>query len=619
MVGLLAGTPPLHAQFNCDIYSSNQFNTNPNEVANSDASGVNLSTFVGQQSLWLGYTFEPSANVRIAPSYSLAFTLWADAPDQNRIAHTFGLNYRQSNLKLFGYREPEAGPAVETGDTAKGRMVGMLDAVADLLDSTVYTRRASAPATAPGPADTKPTADEPSDDDDDIDELDLLGDDDLDEDAVDTATVESAPAAPAGDPLLGVMDASVERLDALSDTLDVFSGSRELVDHTADGVRQVVASLAPFQSDPVAAEATRRLNALLRSLAAYRAPADADDNIDVDADDEDFLESAPVSITRQPLLRNTSDDYYFYTSSDDAGGDYLSVNGGASIGRYYHTTDSALLQYNNTSYYATALLEQRLTSTWSVWGSYTLSADVYPAADVFNNVEHQFNAQLRYVPTSSLLVAVGAGYGIRRYSVSQLGTTTGSGTDAETRVIAEGQSSTLWTLDAGVFGRFGANTMVGGIIGVQSTPTLSPRMTVGSSGGRLRLFNQDGTNPADNPFNWHGAAFQLVAMQMLPGEIVATAHVSIEGRNFGRPTVVTARGNLTLQKDRFDDYATVRLSFARDFPLNDAATSFLSLQLSAGLIRNTSTNYQRANGTKAFADNSFRERYAELSISWDPF
>lgn len=601
---LAAGTA--RAQLAADIFSTSQYNTNPNEVAKSESGGTALGDYVGEHGVWLGYTLRPTPDVRIMPSYTVALTLWGRQTEQNLVQHNFSLAYRQNNVKLFGYREPAAGapePQAEPpgGDAAKSALVAQLDRVADLLDSTAYVRL------------FETEADTATDDllDGDLDEDDL---DFLDESLLDTAAGDMPGDMPGDSVLLRLVD----RLDAIADTLDVFTGSTSLVDLTSDGVREVIAvldRLAP--SDPVAREAAARLRGVLGALASYSPPAGASGADELTVEDDVFQEYAPVALSRGLLIRNRAGDYYFYTSSDDAGADKFRASGGLGVVRYLGTDDPALLQYNSTGIFGTASLEQRLTKEWSMWAAYDLSVDRYPEATEFNAVQHEIAAQFRYVPVSSFMLAFDLGLGAKNFTEEVVA---GDADTVATSITSEGKTTTLATFGAGAYLRPGANTTLGAVIGVQMTPTLNPRMTLGYSGGQVSVLSDDGASLTNDRYAWQGLSFHVMAMQMLPFEILATGYVGIESRNYGKPVVTIDRRSVEL-RDRSDDRATVELSLTRDFSLNESGTSFLTLTLNAGLINNNSTNYAGPRGRvlPRLPSNDFTERYVGLSISWDPF
>ncbi|MBS1913935.1 MAG: hypothetical protein JST22_18245 [Bacteroidetes bacterium] len=625
------------AQPSLEISSVSQSNNNPNELNKNDKRATTAGDVLGNESIWFGYAIRPSENLSITPSYSLGLTLWGKQSQQNLIEHTFAVALQSRNAKLFGYREPA--PAANTpvasqgASTSTDALVAQLDAVADMLDSVLYTRPHA--GTPPTPAPTPPAQTGAVDsgdgdgDSDDLDDLenDLFDDDDAaDDDSL--QTVQPVPGAngtsaakSAGVPADSLLARIVDRLDDLSDTLDLFSASAESIKGVGDGVRQVIRQLrGGLGADPAARDAARQLDQFLADLAKLKPDDDADDSDDATQTDEEASELlddgpdeyAPLSLSHQSLIRNSRDDYFFYTASSDAGADQFRLNGSAGIVRYLNTADSTLLQYNSTSISASALLEQRLSAEWSVWGSYTLTSDQYPNAPVFSSTQHDFVAQFRYVPSEKTMVVLDAGAGFKNYANPVSDTQSG-----DASVIADTAGSTsLLTFGAGVFLRPGPNTVLGGALGYQSTPELHPRLTLGFSGGLVRALSDGKASISDDPFSWKGTSIQLVAMQMFPLDILASLNLTFNHRDYGRPTVTVANRTVEL-RDRVDSRTTFELNLSHDFSLNESGSSVLTLNLMGGTVRNSSTNYARARVTLPSSD--FTETYLELGLSWTPF
>lgn len=617
-LGIAAATPA-HAQVMLDIFSTSQLNSNPNEISNTDANGQKVGDLVGEHGLWIGYAFEPNPDLRITPSYSLAFTLWRTQSYQNIVQHNGSVTMRYDNVKLFGYREPvvAAAPAQGGGDAEKAAIVARIDALSDALDSTFYTRAA---AVAPGEqsADTMVS-------DSLLDELDAIEEDAWgldDEDDADSSTARTTVDETPRGGSDSLLERAVARLDEISDTLAVFVGTRALVDRTLDGLRAVRAQLAAGAgSDPAAAQATAALDAIIRDLERY-VPTASDPASDALAADEydDFSAMpdewyAPLSLSHQSLIRNLADDYYFYTIESDAGADNLRASAGGGVVRYIATDDPSLLQYNTSTLNASVLLQQRLSRTVSVWGAYTYSDDNYPDATVFSNTQHDLTAQLRYVPSPSTMFVGDVGYGYRSYDQIAAGENLGQ-TDTARRITSTERSTSLFTLGLGAFFRPGAGTVFGGAFGYQVPPVLNPRLTLGFSGGQVRALSDVTSSLSDDVFSWQGTSFQALLMQMLPAEILATVHVSHESRDYGRPTI-TVRNTTVQLKDRIDTRTALELGLSHEFVLNSDATSLLTVTLKGGLVRNGSTNYSRPR--IQLPSNDFRENYLELGLSWDPF
>ncbi|HVZ40300.1 MAG TPA: hypothetical protein VHI13_13555 [Candidatus Kapabacteria bacterium] len=622
------------AQPSLEISSVNQSNSNPNELNKNDKRATSAGDFLGNESVWLGYAIRPSQNLSITPSYSLGLTLWGRQSEQNIIEHTLSVALQSRNTKLFGYREPApaAGtPAASNGSSGStDALVAQLDAVADMLDSVLYTRPHA--GTPPAPAPTPPAqtgAVDSGDGDGDADDLDdLEGDLFDDDDAADDDSLQAAQPAPSGTspanaghvPADSILARIVDRLDNLSDTLDLFSASAESIRRVGDGVRQVASRLrGELGSDPAAREAARRLDGFLSDLAKLKPDADddSDDASETDEEASELLDDgpdayAPLSLSHQSLIRNSRDDYFFYTTSSDAGADQFRLNGTAGIVRYLNTTDSTLLQYNSTSISATAMLEQRLSAEWSVWGSYTLTSDQYPNAPLFSSTQHDIVAQFRYVPSEKAMVVLDAGAGFKNYANTVSGAQSG-----DASVIADTAGATsLLTFGAGVFLRPGPNTVLGGALGYQSTPELHPRLTLGFSGGLVRALSDGKSSLSDDPFSWKGSSIQLVAMQMFPLDILASLNLTFNHRDYGRPTVTVANRTVEL-RDRVDSRTTFELNLSHDFSLNESGSSVLTLNLMGGTVQNSSTNYARAKVTLPSSD--FTETYLEFGLSWAPF
>lgn len=614
-LGIFAAAPA-QAQVMLDIFSTSQLNSNPNEVANGDASGQKVGDLVGEHGLWIGYAFQPNTDLRITPSYSLAFTLWRTQSYQNIVQHNGSVTMRYDNVKLFGYREPAvvAVAAQGGGDAEKAGIVSRIDALSDALDSTFYTRAA---AVKPGdqPADTVVS-------DSLLDELDAIEDDVWGLDDADSSTAQTAVDEAPRSGTDSLLERAVARLDDISDTLAVFAGTRALVDRTLDGLRSVRALLAAgARNDSAAAQAAVVLDGIVRDLERY-VPTASDPASDALAADEydDFSAMpeewyAPLSLSYQPLIRNLTDDYYFYTIESDAGADNLRASVSGGVVRYIATDDPSLLQYNTSTLNANVLLQQRLSRTVSVWGSYTYSDDNYPDATVFSNTQHDLAAQLRYVPSPSTMFVGDIGYGYRSYDQIAAGDNLGQ-TDTARRITSAERSTSLFTLGLGAFFRPGAGTVFGGAFGYQVPPVLNPRLTLGFSGGQVRALSDVTSSLSDDVFSWKGTSFQALLMQMLPAEILATVHLSHESRDYGRPTI-TVRNTTVQLKDRIDTRTALELGFSHEFALNSDATSLLTLTFKGGLVRNASTNYSRPR--IQLPSNDFRENYLELGLSWDPF
>jgi len=70
-------------------------------------------------------------------------------------------------------------------------------------------------------------------------------------------------------------------------------------------------------------------------------------------------------------------------------------------------------------------------------------------------------------------------------------------------------------------------------------------------------------------------------------------------------------------RDRVDSRTTFELNLAREFSLTESGSSYITANLSAGIVRNASTNYARAR--VVLPPNDFSETYFELGLAWTPF
>ncbi|MEP7218070.1 MAG: hypothetical protein ABI876_04095, partial [Bacteroidota bacterium] len=324
------------AQFQLGASATVEGNTNPNQISKKDAKDGEVGDLLNNLGLSLGYDIVLSKGISLNPSYGLGLTLWGRQADQNFIQHDLSLTFQDDHLALFGTHQ--AAPAADSvnsvadDDSAKTMLVDRLYTIGDRLDSArIMAVPVSAPANGAVVKKEEPAAIDTSGGEED--DLDLLMEDD-DDDTEDTTAVE--PPAPTGVGGNAAADSlkyhMVERLLGIADSLDINDGSQELTDVTAGRIRSFENALrSAFPDEAFTTRANRDLDAFLVTLRSYTAPGD--DITDLDLDESSFI-YAPMSISLQPLMRNTRGDYSLFTSESDTGANMLRASFGLSKGGY---------------------------------------------------------------------------------------------------------------------------------------------------------------------------------------------------------------------------------------------------------------------------------------------
>jgi hypothetical protein len=666
LVALLVALAPDAAwgQLQLGVYSANQLNSNPNRISTTARDSTDAGDIVGTQSLWAGYDLIPSADITLSPSYALSLTLWGTASEQNYLQHDFSLFFNYDNLFLFRHHPaPAAGLLDEAAlnalagiDPRKDSLVLWLyDIAGELADATAVQSKA-VPVDSTGVKAT--TGGEGVDEEDswfddilaDEDDADLENDslryaiiDDMlangaEFDVVEKDTVPVVPAAPAArQPDQSITSDSLkyvfaESLLSVADSLDIEEGTAPQIELTVWRMRRVQALLAAaFPQDSFRLALNARLDSVLTALASYSAPGAA---TAADTDSGGELLFAPVSLSYKPLIRHSSRSYGFTTVPSDAGDNQMQFFGDISTGAYLSAmADSlGLDQYENTLYYGSALLEQQIGTKFNIWGKFSLAHESYPAQSFFDNTQTDIAAQLRYQPSKQLAVVGDIEYGLKSYreDVTRTVQSGRPGRPPRVEVVDTAASTSLLDLGLGLFYRPLPSTLVGIAVASQMTPKLHPRLLLSTTVVRV---NRPGTarpvdavvvvssssNISDDIFSWNGTDVQLLAMQQLPWELVATAFYDYNVRDYGQLTVTQNNGKEVVLQNRRDRRGRLELSIGREFFPGDGG-QMVSASLLFGAVRNSSTNYATPQPiTGVDYDFNFTETYLELTVQWGVF
>jgi hypothetical protein len=676
LIGAMVALAPDAAwgQFQPGAYSANQYNSNPNRISNSARDSIDAGDIVGTQSLWAGYDLLPSPDITLSPSYALSLTLWGTATEQNYLQHDFSLFFNYNNLFLFRrHPVPAAGVLDEAAlnalagiDPRKDSLVLWLyDIAGELADAVVGVEvpqtEVASPDSAVVTSATATTGDEGLDEEDSWFD-DILGDEDdadLENDSLRYAIIDdmlangaefdvveerdSVPVVPtATTPAITQPDQEVtsdslkyvfaESLLSVADSLDIEEGTAPQIELTVWRMRRVQALLAAaFPQDSFRVALNARLDSVLTALASYSAPGAAPV---VDSDPEGNLLFAPVSLSYKSLMRHSSRSYGFTTVPSDAGDNQVQFFGDISIGSYLSAeADSlGLDQYESTLYYGSALLEQQLGTGFNIWGRFSLAHESYPAQSFFDNTQTDIAAQLRYQPSTRLAVVVDAEYALKSYreDVTRTVQSGRPGRPPRVEVVDTAASTSLFDLGLGVFYRPLPSTLLGVAAGSQMTPELHPRLLLNTAvvpvnrpgnprPGDALVIVSSSSNISDDIFSWNGTDIQLLGMQQLPWELVATAFYDYNVRDYGQLTVTMDNGREVVLQNRRDIRRTVELSIGREFFPGDGG-QMISASLLFGAINNSSTNYaSRQQIAGVDYDFNFRETYLALTLQWAMF
>ncbi|MEO5930271.1 MAG: hypothetical protein ABIR47_10100 [Candidatus Kapaibacterium sp.] len=598
------------AQFQLGASATVEGNTNPNQISKKDAKDGQVGDLLNNLGLSLGYNIILSNGVSLNPSYGLGLTLWGRQADQNFIQHDLSLTFQDDHLALFGTHQ--AAPAVDSvadDDSAKTRLVDRLYAIGERLDSArIMAAPVSAPASGAVVKKEEPAAIDTSGGEDD--DLDLLMEDD---DTEDTTAVEPPAATGVGGNAAAdsLKYHLVERLLGIADSLDINDGSQELTDVTAGRIRSFENALrSAFPDEAFTTRANHDLDVFLVTLRSYTAPGD--DITDLALDESSFI-YAPMSISLQPLMRNTRGDYSLFTSESDTGANTLRASFGLSKGSYLSSTDDTLNQYENTTTTGDITLQQELGRGFNIWGSYAFTSEKYSSGSSFSNLQHGVALQLRYQPSRTLMLAADAEYSVKRYDQAAR--------PGETVAADSSTSTSLTEVGLGVFFRPFNNTSFGIVAAHQSTPELHPRLLISTRIGRGgRVVSSTESNLRDDIFSWNGNDLQLVVAQGLPLDLVGTFFFERNSRDYGQMDVTLNR-IATRLSDRVDTHTTFELNLSRDFYFSeDGGGSVFTANLTLGTVRNVSTNYKRRNGIAVAAlDFNYSDNYAQLGVAWSLF
>jgi hypothetical protein len=653
---------PARAQVQGGISSSSQFDSNPNRISSLAPSAKDAGDLLGTQSLWIGYDLSPSTDLTISASYNLGLTLWSNRSEQNFLQHDLSLFLEYDNLYLLA--RPTATPAADSAgialklmlagvDPGKDRLVSLMyDIAGDLYDAELDTtgRTVSADSLKIDSSGSDIDDDDDEDDwwleedtsataqDDEASAIDSLRydlieqmltdddtmlddealDDDMPDDSLTTGLSRTAPRSATAITADSLKSSLAEALLTAADSLDMDDGTPDMIESTSSRVRRLQELLhTAFPSETFVSGIDSRLDSLLAGLSAYTTP-----QVDTgDTDDEDIdaaLLFAPVSLAYQPLIRNTSRSYGFTTIPSDAGANRLQISGGYTTGSYM-SNDTLLARYESNYLYGTMLLDQKLGAKFDLWGKLSISDESYPDGALFDNTQTSIAAQLRYQPSPSLSIVLDAGYALKNYR-EDLSTAASSrpprgGLDNGI-AIDSAASTSLFDLGFGIFFRPSATTLVGAVVAHQSTPALHPRLLVTTAPLRGdRVVTSSTSNITDDIFSWNGNDIQLLAMQQLPWELVATAFYDHNTRDYGRVTA-TVNGNARKLQNRTDTRRTFELSIARDFYFGSATSHYLSAGIALGTVRNASTNFARQSLLGSDYDFNFTENYLALRLQW---
>lgn len=600
------------AQFQLGASATVEGNTNPNQISKKDAKDGPVGDLLNNLGLSLGYDIVLSKGISLNPSYGLGLTLWGRQADQNFIQHDLSLSFQHDHLALFGsHPVAPAGDIVGSGvddDSAKTRLVDRLYEIGERLDSAhIMAATVSGPDKGAVVKKEEPVAIDTGSADD---ELDLLMDDD---DAEDTTAVEPPPATGVGGNAAAdsLKYHLVERLLGIADSLDINDGSQELTDATAGRIRSFQNALrSAFPDEAFTTRAGHELDAFLVTLRSYTLPGD--EITDADLDESSFI-YAPMSISLQPLMRNTRGDYGLFTSESDTGANLLRASFGVSKGNYLSSTDDTLNQYDNTTMTGGFTLQQQLGPRFNIWGSYAFTSENYTSGSSFSNTQHGVALQLRYQPSRTFMMAADAEYSVKRYDEAAR--------PGETVAADSSTSTSLTEVGIGAFFRPFDNTSFGIVVAHQSTPELHPRLLISTRIGRGgRVVSSTESNLRDDIFSWNGNDLQLIVTQGLPLDLVGTLFFERNGRDYGQMDVTLNRVAARLS-DRIDTHTTFELNLARDFYFSDdGGGSVFTANLTLGTVRNVSTNYKRRNGVAVAAlDFNYNDSYAQLGVSWSLF
>jgi hypothetical protein len=624
---LLVAASTGRAQLQVSVASDDQYDTNPNRIGQKEHTSGSIDDLLGNQSLTLGYDIGLGPGISFVPSYTLGLTLWGSDSRLNFLQHGLSLLYSNENISLFHHPVSPV-PMIDTvaTDTAKAALVARIYSVADYLEDARITR---VPAAAPAGGvsgsgeeqiDTSglEELEEPEDD------LDFLFGDDVDVDT--TATAEGAAIAPGGQGLTAAAADSLksrmaERLLDIADSLDLDDGSQELIDITSARIRAYRSDLAgAFPDEPFVEGVGTRLDTVVLALARYLPPGDEEPSELVIPDDWDFI-YAPVSLGFQPLMRNTLSDYALFTVESDSAADLLRLDASVSRGSYLVTGDTDLARYDNTAIDGGVILQQQLGRSLNAWLGYDLAHESYPNESLFDNTQHSFTAQLRYLPSKRMMVVADAEYALKSYqedlSPTAVRRPRRPGRQTEVAVDSAAMTS-LFQAGLGLFYRPWEETSLGVAFGHQSTPALHPRLLIGAALGRggIGVVNSVQSNLTDDIFSWNGDDIQLVAMQGLPWDLVAALRYDHNTRDYGRMTVTLNNTTFKLQ-DRQDTRSTFELSLSRDFFIDlGERSSALTVGLSLGHVNNTSTGFANRPVLLANYDFNFKETYGGISLQW---
>jgi hypothetical protein len=161
--------------------------------------------------------------------------------------------------------------------------------------------------------------------------------------------------------------------------------------------------------------------------------------------------------------------------------------------------------------------------------------------------------------------------------------------------------------------------MFGIALSHQSTPAQHPRLLITTSSGQARgggdILSSRSTNISDDIFSWNGNDLQLIVMQQLPLELVATAFYDHSSRDYGQMTA-TVNGRTAKLQNRTDKRGTFGLSLSREFFLGESSLHYLSVGLSYGSVSNSSTNFTRRALPIGDYDFNFSEHFVALNVQW---
>jgi hypothetical protein len=672
LIGAMVALAPdaARGQLQLGAYSANQLNSNPNRISTTARDSTDAGDIVGTQSLWVGYDLIPSPDITLSPSYALSLTLWGTASEQNYLQHDFSLFFNYDNLFLFGHHPaPAAGLLDEAAlnalagiDPRKDSLVLWLyDIAGELADATAGAPAVQSKAVPVDSTGVKATTGGEGVDEEDSWFDDILADEDdadLENDSLryaiiddmlangaefDVVEKDSVPGVPAATvPATTQPDQAVtsdslkyvfaESLLSVADSLDIEEGTAPQIELTVWRMRRVQALLAAaFPQDSFRVALNARLDSVLTALASYSAPGAAPA---ADTDFEGGLVFAPVSLSYKSLIRHSSRSYGFTTVPSDAGDNQVQFFGDISTGAYLSdAADSlGLDQYENTVYYGSALLEQQIGAKFNIWGRFSLAHESYPAQSFFDNTQTDLAAQLRYQPSSRLAVVADVEYALKSYreDVTRTVQSGRPGRPPRIEVVDTAASTSLLDLGLGIFYRPLPTTLLGVAIAGQMTPKLHPRLLLNTTVVRV---NRPGTprpvdavvvvssssNISDDIFSWNGTDVQLLGMQQLPWELVATAFYDYNVRDYGQLTVTQNNGKEVVLQNRRDRRGRLELSIGREFFPGDGG-QMVSASLLFGAVRKSSTNYatpQQIAGVDY--DFNFTETYLALTVQWTMF